>query len=495
VSGSYAVGANYLSFSVGTAGAAGTGAYTIVVLAQPAVGNNGAGMCGLYTSGSANRDLFEDANALYGANDFSSGFGALTQGNWYLCAQTKAAGSNTYRHHLWAYASDGSGTMSHGVSAGSSAQGDGSAITEIRLGATEVQANGLIAVAAVWTSVLSDADLDGFKSANLSTWTTSSGGQPKELISLENWNGASGASVLVGTSSYSSTTGTVSSGSNPPGFSFALTAAADTTTGPILIAPGRSGPGGRWQLPPADFSTASTASPAAETTSATGAAFDATVSVGASAETTTGTGAANDASAAVAAAAESAAGTGAANTPTIDLQANAGNTTATGAANDISATATVNAENATATGAANDATVSTAANTSANAENAAGTGTANDTTVSLAATAEPATAAGTAFDASISITINVEATEGTGTAEAALGGVGGQADVADATSEAFIAALAIQASAEAAAALGAALDPTTGGTTIKATSTATVTARRTSTDAVTARRTSSGGVS
>lgn len=462
MSGSYGVGTNYLSFTAGTAGAVGSGAYTLVVLVQPAVGNNGAGMLGGYTSGTANRDLFEDANALFGQNDFSSGFGALTQGNWYLCAQTKAAGSNTYRHHLWAYASDGSGTMSHGVATGSASHGDGSAIDEIRIGATEVPSNGLIAVVALWTVALSDADLDGFKSANLSSWTTSSSGSPKELISLENWNGTSGASVLIGTSSYSSTTGTVSSGSNPPSFNFSL--AAGPTAAPILIAPGRSGPGGRWQLPPLDFTTASAASANAENTTATGVA----------------------------------------NAPTADLQTNAGNTTATGTANDAQAAIAVNAEATSATGAAFDATVSTAANTSANAENAAGTGTANDATVALATSADVATATGTAFDATVSITINAGVCTATGSAFDAQAGAGGQADVALGTGTANTAALAIQANAEAAAALGAALSATTAGATVKATSTPAVTAGRTSTDTVTARwtstaaatarRTSTGGV-
>lgn len=234
MSGSYAVGTNYLSFTAGSAGAAGTGAYTIAVLAQPAVGNNNAGLFGLYTSGVVNRDLFEDTNHLFGPNDFSSGFGTLTQGTWYLAAQTKAAGSNTFRHHLWVYDAAGAGSMSHGVSTGSSAQGDGSAVTELRIGATEVASNGLIAVAAVWTTALSDADLDGFKSANLSTWTTSGSGLPKELISLENWNGTSGSAVLVGTSAFSATTGTVSSGANPPSFNFSLGAASSPAPPPII---------------------------------------------------------------------------------------------------------------------------------------------------------------------------------------------------------------------------------------------------------------------
>lgn len=492
MSGSYAVGSNYLAFTVGGAGAAGTGAFTIAALVQPAVGNNNAGFVGLYASSTDTRAVFEDSNHLFGVNDFSDGFSTLTQGTWYLVGICKPSGSAPWRFHVWAYASDGSGSFSHGTSTGSSNQGDGSTITEIRLGANEVSSNGLIAVTAVWTRELSDAEFDSMKSGSLTSWRDVSGGAPAELISLENWNGTSGATIPIGTSAYSSTTGTVSSGSNPPGFNFSLAAAGITAT--PLIGPGRSGPGGRWTLPPLDFSTASVVSAAAENATATGAAFDATVAVTANAETTTGTGAANDAQAAITSNAENTAGTGTANAATVDLQVNAGNASATGAANDGQAAITVNAEATTATGAAFDATVSTEANTSANAENAAGTGAANAATVALAPSAEPAAATGSAFDATVSITVNAESTAATGSALDAVGGVGAQADVAAATGDAFVTALAIQANAEAAAALGAALAPTIGGTTIKATSTAAVTDRRTSADAVTGRRTSSGGV-
>lgn len=219
MSGSYGVGTNYLAFTAGSAGAAGTGAFTVVVLVNPAVGNNGAGWLGLYASATLNRALFEDALKVYGNNDFSSGFGALTQGTWYVIACTKPAGSAPYRFHVWPYASDGSGTMAHGTSTGAANQGDGSTITDIRVGANAVPSNGLIAAAGLWTVELTDSDLDGFKSANLSSWTTVT---PAELISLENWNGSTGANVLIGTAAFSGVTGTVSSGANPSGFNFTL---------------------------------------------------------------------------------------------------------------------------------------------------------------------------------------------------------------------------------------------------------------------------------
>jgi hypothetical protein len=251
VSGSYGVGTNYLAFTAGSSGAAGTGAFTIAALVQLATGNNNGGFVGLYAGGTDTRAIFVDSLHLYGVNDFSDGFGTLAHDTWYLVGLTKPAGSAPWRMHLWPYASDGSGTMSHGTSTGAGNHGDGSTITQIRLGANEVASNGLIACAAVWTRELSDAELDSMKSAALTAWRDVSGGQPADLISLENWNGTSGAAIPVGTSAYSSTTGTVSSGANPPGFSFTLAAASVLTAAPFTgIAPGRISPSGRFRAGP-----------------------------------------------------------------------------------------------------------------------------------------------------------------------------------------------------------------------------------------------------
>lgn len=219
----------YISMTAGSASAVGSGGYTIAVLCQPAAGNNNASFAGAYASGTVGRALFEDTNHLFGANDFSSGFGALTQGSWYVLAQTKAAGSNTYRHHIWTYDATGAGLFSHGVSTGSSAQGDGSATTELRIGAAVTKGNGLIAVVGLWTRPLSDAELDSMRSGNLTAWRDVTGGQPAELVSLENWNGATGSTAVIGTSTQSSITGTVATGANPPSFNFALTGTVSGT--------------------------------------------------------------------------------------------------------------------------------------------------------------------------------------------------------------------------------------------------------------------------
>lgn len=280
MSGSYAVGANYLGFTAGSAGAAGTGAFTVVALVQGGVGNNNAGFVGLYASATLTRAIFEDTNHLYGVNDFTGGYGTLTQGTWYVVAQTKPSASAPWRFHYWAWNSTPSGAFSHGTEVGAGNQGNGSAITAVRIGANAVNANGLIAAVGIWTSELSDGQIDTLVSANLSDWAALS---PAELISLENWTGTTGAVVNVGTSTFSAVTGTVSSGANPSGFNFStgattvngavafsssptLTAAATLTQFPAVAfsaAPTLTAGGTRVQPATASFTAAPTLSAAA----------------------------------------------------------------------------------------------------------------------------------------------------------------------------------------------------------------------------------------
>lgn len=235
MSGSFSPAADaWTAMTAGSAGALGTGAYTIAALVRPA--GNDDGFVSLYAGATEVRSLLGVAGHLYGKDDFSDGFGSMASGNWYVCAQSKPAGSATYRHHLWAYASDGSGTMSHGVSTNSGSHGDGSAVTESRIGFSILRGNGLIAAVGLWASEVSDAQLDTLKSGSLSAWAALS---PAELISLENWNGSAGCTAVVGTSTQSSITGTVSAGSNPPGFNFSL---GSTELVPGVLAPSLSGP-------------------------------------------------------------------------------------------------------------------------------------------------------------------------------------------------------------------------------------------------------------
>lgn len=219
----------FISMNVGGAGAVGTGAYTIAALYKPS-GNSG--IAGAFTSGSEVRAFLNDSGHLFGSGDFSGSAGTVTSGAWYLVAESKAAGSNVYRWHIWAYASDGSGTMSHAD--GSGTHGDGSTITELRIGTIGNRGNSLTAVVGYWTRVLSDAELDSMKSPNLSAWRGVSGGAPAALVSFQNWNGTGGAADVVGTSTFSGLTGNCGVGADPPSFNYALSSTVNGTATAIL---------------------------------------------------------------------------------------------------------------------------------------------------------------------------------------------------------------------------------------------------------------------
>lgn len=215
MSGSCAVGANYVEFTAGSASAAGTGAMSMLALVNPGVGNNNAGFIAGYASATMVRGVGESSLHLYSPNDFSSGFGTLTQGNWYLAGVSKSSGTVPWRHHLRQVG----GAWSHGNSVGAGNQGNGSALTNFRFGASGIaSANGLYAAWACWTSELADAAFDAIDDSTLQSWANQS---PQELIELSGWNGSTGA-VIYGTSTQSSVVGTVSSGANPAGFNFAI---------------------------------------------------------------------------------------------------------------------------------------------------------------------------------------------------------------------------------------------------------------------------------
>jgi len=233
VSGSWSPSGDiWLTMSAGNAGATGTGAYTIATLWRPAAGSGG--IVSLRTASGEVRAFHEFGGHLFGADDFTAGFGAPNIGTWYVAAQTKPAGSAHYRYHLWPYASDGTGTMQHGETASPANHGDGSTVTEIRLGwSSGVRGDGLIAVVGLWDTELSDGQLDTLKGGSLAAWAALN---PDELISLESWNGSTGCTAVTGTSSLSSITGTVGVGSNPPSFDFSPVSA------PTVLTAGLSGP-------------------------------------------------------------------------------------------------------------------------------------------------------------------------------------------------------------------------------------------------------------
>lgn len=480
----------YLNVTINTLGAVGSGNFTVVALTNLNGANHGVWSAG--AGATYDYQILSDTGTWYGGGDFS-GFtgtpGAPVTGDWQVIGQSKTSGSNVYRWHFWDYTTNSAKVHTDGTGT----HANPGTITGMRLGDTENRGNGLIAAIAVWKRVLSDAEFNSLCTSNLSDWMVVSGGPPDAIWAMN----VAAASVVDGSgngNNIASVVGTISAGADPPGFNYTLTSATPAPS-VSLAGPGRISPSGRFQFnTPFDYTTASATSPTAEATSATGTAFDASVSVAPNAEATSGTGTALDAAGSVGANAENTTATGTASNPAADVQANAGNATATGTAYDAAASIAVNAELASAAGTAYDATVSTSANTQAPAELTTAAVTAYDAAASVGVSAENAAAAGTAYDATVSIGTNAAAATGTAAAFDAAVSIGAQAEATAATGFAFVAALAIQANAEAAAALGAALAPTIGGATIKATSTSSVTATRSSTAAVTARRTSTATV-
>jgi hypothetical protein len=458
MSGSWSgVGSNYITMSAGGVGAAGTGAHTIVVLANHNTGSTiSSGFASLMAGATRTRDLIVDTGALFGVNDFSSGFGSLSNNTWYVAAISKPAGSAHYRFHLWTYANPASGSMSHGESVGSANQGDGSTTDGIRVGDGDDVGNGLIAVVGVWTTVVSDASLDTLVSNSLAAWSALS---PQALITLNNWNGTTGATDVVGTSTQSSVTGTVSTGADPPGFTFDLATPVgrQSTNRHPGAGPGRA----RFYQTPRSTDVASTdVSAAAEVASATGVAFDAQVAITVNAEATSATGVAFDTTVAIAGQPAAATGTGAAFDAQAAITVNAEATAATGVAFDAVAAAGALAEVASATGTAFDTSVAVAPGAGV----ASGTGVAFDAQAAITVNAELASGTGDAFDATVSTVAATQApaelASGTGAASDAFAAAGANAEATSGTGSAFGAVAAIAVNAGAASAAGSAFDAT-----------------------------------
>ena len=232
----------FLSFTVGGAGAIGTGARTIAALVQLKSGNNNGGFLGAYQSGSVIVEEFAANNGgpkLFGQNDFSNGWGPSSDGSaamsldtWYVVGMTHPGTSAPWRMHIWPYAADGSGTMFHGVSTGAGNHTQTStAADELRVGGVDVKGNGDVAVAGWWTRACSDADMDGLKTNLLTAWLGLSNGGPTECQHFRDWNGTTGAVIAAGTSTFSSQTGSTTAGANPPSFDFSISAAMGQLVG------------------------------------------------------------------------------------------------------------------------------------------------------------------------------------------------------------------------------------------------------------------------
>lgn len=228
-------GQQYIALSAGACGPVGTGAHTIAMLIQRGGATSNDQLIACYAGATLVRQMLIDSSGpVFAQGDFGNGSStSITAGVWYVVVASKIAGTAAYRYAVWLYASDGSGTMVHNSSSDATHPTDGAAITQIRIGGGDVNGFGLIAVAALWTSVLTDTQLDTLKSAALADWAALS---PQSLISLENWDGSTGCTDVVGTAAQTGITGAVQAGANPTGFDFTLSGGATDAPWPSAAA-------------------------------------------------------------------------------------------------------------------------------------------------------------------------------------------------------------------------------------------------------------------
>lgn len=214
----------YVGCSGGTLGAAGTGDYTIVTLTRPQ-GNHGA--VSLYSgslTGTRERDIITDTQKWFGISDFV-GFGTATNNTWYLAGQSKHAGSNLYHWYTWPYASDGSGTKTHGDEA-SGTHGDGSSIAAVRIGDGDNRGFGDVALIAVWKRVLSDADFDALCGNTAQAFMNLSTGAPDALLLCNVSNPANVTDATGNGANATTVVGTgITIGADPPSFDYSISSA------------------------------------------------------------------------------------------------------------------------------------------------------------------------------------------------------------------------------------------------------------------------------
>lgn len=209
---------NYLSYAAGDF--AGTGAYSMVLLVDPA--GNDCRFSSWFATAAEKGQFLLDAGDLFGKEDFEGatcGYGSGT--SWVLVAITKAAGDQVYRMHWWTYASDGSGTMNHADSGVDTHVDETGPTTTCRVGySSGTSMVGNIAVAGFADRALSDAEIDTLKTANLSDWAALGFDLGVELSA---WDGTAGSDVVwAGSSGAATEVGTVGVGGNPSGFDFSL---------------------------------------------------------------------------------------------------------------------------------------------------------------------------------------------------------------------------------------------------------------------------------
>lgn len=228
----WAAGNSWIDYTAGDF--AGDGAFTLAVLFNPTYQTSATVEC--WHSGTLQNSLLLYNGNLFGTGDSSGGVGDYGSSfpagpGWCVWAITKPAGAAHYRIHTWTYASDGSGSMSHGEAASAADHSDFAQADLIRLGDWNegaIGGSGYLAVTSMWDRALSDVELDTLVSTSLSDWAALS---PDFSVELSAWDGTTGDVVFAGTSTQVGKTGTVNGGDNPPGFDFSIAPPSSSRTG------------------------------------------------------------------------------------------------------------------------------------------------------------------------------------------------------------------------------------------------------------------------
>jgi hypothetical protein len=237
-------GVNYIRCSVGGAAAVSSGAYTLISLVRLPLFQTASGLVAARRASAYARYSLITGAKLFGHQDFSSGFGAITSSAWTWIVQRKAAGA---AHYEMAYALypvvDPDADITFGEAPDAGNHTDPGAADEIWLGETDVHGRGDHALHAAYASRLGDAAIKTGLTAALTDlmalnpvgcWPLD---QATALVQVQDVTGA-GADEIA-------TVGTVAVSADPPGYDFSI---APAPAQAIQIHAGR--PGTRWRTQP-----------------------------------------------------------------------------------------------------------------------------------------------------------------------------------------------------------------------------------------------------
>lgn len=214
----------YVQCSVGATAAGGTGAYTIISLIKLPLFVGASGVISLRGGGGFRRTfLVADNGHLFGASDFSDGFGPIVSDEWWWIVQRKLAGSQHYEFAIAQYpVADPDTDITFGESNNSDVHGDPGSGDEVWLGLTDIPARGDHGLNAWFNAYLSNADIKSALTEALTDimaldpagcWPMNQATEDDPVSDVTN-NGADEIAVI---------NGPIPVSDDPPGYDFALT--------------------------------------------------------------------------------------------------------------------------------------------------------------------------------------------------------------------------------------------------------------------------------